>query len=119
VSTVGWGHFSKKREKWRTRPPVDSSFCYIYSEVRINQTETALKNWRSGQVMSERLSAGILHLERYESVDPQHPLGGRDRGKDVVFAKAGERWIAACFFPPTEPSFAEIKTKFQDDLKGS
>jgi fido (protein-threonine AMPylation protein) len=68
--------------------------------------------------MSERLSAGILHLERYESVDPQHPLGGRDGGKDIVFAKEGERWIAACFFPPTEPSFAEVKTKFQADVKG-
>ena len=68
--------------------------------------------------MSERLSAGILHLERYESVDPQHPLGGRDGGKDIVFAKEGERWIAACFFPPTEPSAAEVKTKFQDDVKG-
>lgn len=68
--------------------------------------------------MSERLSAGILHLERYESVDPQHPLGGRDGGKDIIFAKEGERWIAACFFPPTEPGFAGIKAKFRDDVNG-
>jgi hypothetical protein len=68
--------------------------------------------------MSERLSAGILHLERYESVDPQHPLGGKDGGKDIIFMKDGERWIAACFFPPTEPTFADIKTKFQGDVKG-
>ena len=68
--------------------------------------------------MSERLSAGILHLERYESVDPQHPLGGRDGGKDVIFLKEGERWIGACFFPPTEPSFTDIKNKFQDNVKG-
>ena len=59
-----------------------------------------------------------MHLEGFESVDPQHPLGGPDETKDILARKAGKKWIGAAYFPPTPKSFAEIKKKFGDDFGG-
>lgn len=69
--------------------------------------------------MSERLGAGILSVEGYEDIDPQAPLGGADDGKDILCTKAGNKYVAACYFPNTQKSFAEIKAKFEGDLVGS
>lgn len=41
-------------------------------------TETALREWRFGQTQAERLLAALMHIEGYEGVDPQNPLGGPD-----------------------------------------
>jgi len=82
-------------------------------------TEFALKDWRSGQIQSERLSVALLYLEGYEAVDPQHPFGGPDGGKDVICLKGVERWIAAAHFPPTDDEFKDIKKKFVQDLEGA
>ncbi len=84
-----------------------------------NSTESALKDWRSGQIQSERLSVALLYLEGYAAVDPQHPFGGPDGGKDVVCLKGVERWVAAAHFPPTEEEFKDIKEKFKRDLDGA
>lgn len=81
-------------------------------------TETVLHDWRYGQPQAERLCAAIMHLEGFESVDPQHPLGGPDETKDILAIKAGKKWVGAAYFPPTEKSFAEIQKKFCDDLIG-
>jgi len=77
-----------------------------------------LRDWRYGPTQAERLCAAILHLESFEDVDPQHPLAGPDGLKDVRCAKDGRTWIAAAYFPPTHPTFSEIRTKFKDDLCG-
>lgn len=81
-------------------------------------TETVLRDWRYGQPQAERLCSGLLHVEGYEAVDPQCPLGGPDGLKDVLASRDGLRWVAGCYFPPTHPSFGKIKTKFTDDLAG-
>jgi fido (protein-threonine AMPylation protein) len=59
-----------------------------------------------------------LHLESFEDVDPQHPLGGPDGLKDVRCSKDGKTWIAAAYFPPAAPTFTEIRTKFDHDFAG-
>jgi fido (protein-threonine AMPylation protein) len=69
-------------------------------------------------VHAERLVAGLLHVEGYKKIDPQHPLGGPDGKKDVLFQCEEKKWIAASYFPPTQVSFAEIRTKFSNDLGG-
>lgn len=81
-------------------------------------TESALREWRYGQTQTERLVAALLHLEFFESVDPQHPLGGPDGLKDVRCRRDRLTWIAAAYFPPTAPTFADIKRKFIDDFAG-
>ena len=77
-----------------------------------------MRPWRYGQVQSERLCAALLHLEGYEDIDPQCPLGGGDGKKDVLFRHDGKTWIAAVYFPTTEKTFDETKTKFTGDFKG-
>ncbi len=81
-------------------------------------TESAVREWRFGQTQAERLVAALLHVEGFEAVDPQHPLGGPDGLKDVLCRKNGQTWIAAAYFPPTPCKFSEIKAKFNHDFPG-
>jgi hypothetical protein len=60
----------------------------------------------------------MLYLESFQDVDPQHPLGGPDGLKDVRCTKNEKMWIAAAYFPPTHPTFNEIRTKFDHDFGG-
>lgn len=82
------------------------------------QTEAILRDWRFGQPQAERLCGGLLHLEDYEDVDPQHPLGGPDGLKDVLCRRNGRLWVAAAYFPSTVPSFRDVKAKFKHDTAG-
>jgi hypothetical protein len=60
----------------------------------------------------------LLHLEGYESVDPQSPLGGPDGLKDILCTRDGEKWVAAVFFATTRQRFSSIAAKFVHDLEG-
>jgi fido (protein-threonine AMPylation protein) len=81
-------------------------------------TEAALRDWIYGQIPAERLVAQLLHLEGYAAITPQHPLGGPDGKKDILFVRDNEQWLAAVFFPPTASSFSELAQKFKADLQG-
>lgn len=81
-------------------------------------TESALRDWRNGQPQAERLVAALLHLEGFEAVDPQHPLGGPDGLKDVLCRKDGLSWVAAAYFPTTSITLCAIKKKFRGDFVG-
>ncbi|UVL00521.1 Fic family protein [Pseudomonas sp. B21-048] len=81
-------------------------------------TESALREWRYGQTQAERMVAALLHLEGFEAVDPQHPLGGPDGLKDVLCCKDGLSWVAAAYFPSTLSEFRVIKSKFEHDIEG-
>jgi hypothetical protein len=83
-----------------------------------DRTEPTLQAWRYGQTQAERLVAALLHIEEYETVDPQHPLGGPDGLKDVRCQKDALTWIAAAYFPPTPPTFSDIQRKFEHDFAG-
>lgn len=86
--------------------------------VTEQSTEFALRDWRYGQTQAERLCAGILSIEGFSAVDPQHPLGGPDGLKDIRCKRGFTEYIAAAYFPPTKPTFSEIRSKFLSDLEG-
>jgi hypothetical protein len=82
-----------------------------------DETWRRLLYWTKEQKASERLAASILENEKY-SVDPSHPLGGKDGGKDLICLKDGLKLIGAAYFPRDQQSFADIKKKFRNDLQG-
>jgi hypothetical protein len=55
----------------------------------------------------------------FEDVDPSHPLGGRDGGKDVTCLRDGVRHIGAFYFPRGQQSFNDIESKFASDLEAA
>jgi hypothetical protein len=57
-------------------------------------------------------------MERYNSIDPSHPLGGKDGLKDFVCEKGGVKYIGASYFPRGQQRFNAIKTKFERDIEG-
>lgn len=83
-----------------------------------DETWTRLLNWIKGQKSSERLAVHILRVEGFKSIDPSHPLGGKDGLKDLVTMKDNIKWIGAAYFPNGQKSLREIKEKFKSDLAG-
>ena len=82
-----------------------------------DETWNRLLNWTKGQ-KSERLAAHILSSDGFKSIDPSHPLGGKDGLKDIISMKDNLQWIAAAYFPRGQKNFTEIKKKFISDIKG-
>ncbi|MEU1735314.1 Fic family protein [Streptosporangium sp. NPDC020145] len=81
-------------------------------------TESDLRDWRGGQINAERMCASILAINDYIDIDPQAPLGGPDGKKDILAKRLGHTYVAAVYFPPTHPSFSEIRRKFINDRLG-
>lgn len=86
---------------------------------RWDETWHRLREWTNGQAPSERLAAQMLAAEGFESLDPSHPLGGKDGRQDAICTKDGKRWTMAVYFPRGEKTIGDIKTKFLHDLKGA
>lgn len=82
---------------------------------RGDETWNRLLFWSDAQKASERLAGHILAAEGYKSIDPSHPLGGRDGLKDITCKKDSVSWIAACYFPNGQKSFKDIQEKFLHD----
>lgn len=82
------------------------------------ETWNRLRVWDKEQSPSEKLAAQILFSEKYESIDPSHPLGGPDGLKDILCVKDGKKYIAACYFPREQQNFSALKKKFESDLIG-
>jgi hypothetical protein len=85
---------------------------------RWDETWHRLREWTNGQAHSERLAAQVLIDEGFDGIDPSHPLGGKDGGKDALSSKQGKKWVMAVYFPRGQKDFAEIRTKFEGDLSG-
>lgn len=68
---------------------------------------------------SERLAAQIIIHEGFDKLDPTHPLGGPDGGKDSLCIKDDKSWIMAVYFPRGQKSIRDIKVKFNNDLSGA
>ncbi len=81
-----------------------------------DETWRRLRLWTDGQGPSERLAAQILLAESYRDLDPSHPLGGPDGGRDAVATKDGKRWVMAVYFPREQQPLASIATKFVADF---
>jgi hypothetical protein len=85
---------------------------------RPHETWHRLRDWTSGQAPSERLSAQILLNEGFVGLDPSHPLGGPDGGKDALCRRDGKKWVMAVYFSRGQQSLGAIKKKFLADLQG-
>jgi hypothetical protein len=82
------------------------------------ETWSRLLEWDKGQTPSERLATTLLANEGYTAVDPSHPLGGKDGGKDALMKKDGLILVLAVYFPRSQQSFSDIKEKFNADFAG-
>jgi hypothetical protein len=85
---------------------------------RWDETWHRLREWTNGQGPSERLAAQLLLHEHYEAIDPSHPLGGKDGGRDAVCQKDGLVWSMAAYFPRGQQDFDVIKKKFLAGVNG-
>lgn len=85
---------------------------------RWDETWHGLRDWTNGQAPSERLAAQLLLQQGFDGVDPSHPLGGPDGGKDALCSKQGKKWIMAVYFPRGQKDFTQIRKKFEGDLLG-
>lgn len=83
---------------------------------RWDETWHRLLEWTNSSGQSERLAAQVLYAEGYEDIDPSHPLGGPDGGRDARCIKDGEPWVMAVYFPRGQQSLTTIKTKLVSDL---
>lgn len=83
------------------------------------ETFYRLLEWDKGQAESERLAALILEQEGFRDIDPSHPLGGKDGGKDMLCEFNGFKWIGAAYFPRGQQNFSAIKKKYRHDLEGA
>ena len=84
----------------------------------MNNTYQILINWDKGQALAERMSAKVIHIEGYEEIDPQSPVGGRDGTKDIICSKNGLKFVIGCYFPNGQKNFKAIKDKFENDKLG-
>ena len=81
-----------------------------------DETWHRLLKWTAGQTPSERLAALVLDEEGYESIDPSHPLGGKDGGADAIVKKAGATWVMAVYFPRDQQTIKTITDKLTSDI---
>jgi hypothetical protein len=91
----------------------------LLTRNRYDETWHRLIEWTKGQAPSERLAAQILVHEGFSSLDPSHPLGGPDGGKDAMANKDGLRFAMAVYFPRGPQPLSEILSKFETDLAGA
>lgn len=52
----------------------------------------------------------------FERLDPSHPYGGKDGGRDGVCTRDGRRYVMAVYFPRGPKTFSTVKKKLLDDL---
>lgn len=83
---------------------------------RWDETWHRLIDWTSGQAKSERLSAQVLAADGFSIIEPSHPLGGKDSGRDATCKRGEEEWAVAVYFPRGQQAFAEIRKKFLADV---
>ncbi|WP_410596504.1 tetratricopeptide repeat protein [Amycolatopsis sp. lyj-23] len=86
--------------------------------IRDDETWHRLLAWTRGQAPSERLAAQVLLAEGFTDLDPSHPLGGPDGGRDAIARRDGRTWVMAVYFPRNQQRFADIKKKFVADFRG-
>lgn len=82
-----------------------------------DETWYRLKNWTKASKDAERLASQTLKYEGYKSLDPSHPHGGPDQGKDIVGYKNNKTFLIAVTFSKNELSWAKLKNKFCQDLE--
>jgi len=87
--------------------------------LRMDETHKRLLDWTYGQPPSERLAALILDDEGYRDIDPSHPLGGTDGGRDGHCTRDGEQGVWAVYFPRGQQRPKEISDKLEADIEAA
>jgi len=82
-----------------------------------DETWYRLKEWTKGSKEAERLASQTLRFEGFKFLDPSHPLGGPDQGKDIICHKDDKTFLIAVSFSKNDLSWSKLKKKFTDDLK--
>lgn len=85
---------------------------------RPDETWHRLREWTARSGWAERLAAQVLLCEGFTSLDPRHPLGGRDGGADALARFDNKSWVMAVYFPLGQQDFEKTKSKFLEDSKG-
>ncbi|MCL9844270.1 glycine-rich domain-containing protein [Ralstonia solanacearum] len=83
---------------------------------RWDETWHRLREWTNGQAPSERLAAQILISEGFSDINPSHPLGGKDGGRDGACTRDGKPWITAVYFPRGQQAIKHFRKKLKGDL---
>jgi hypothetical protein len=87
---------------------------------RFDETWHRLRDWNGGQTKSEMLAWQVVAAAGYTRIDPAHPHGGPDGGRDAMCERDGEKWVMAAYFPPSgQQTPAKIKKKLLHDIKGA
>ena len=69
---------------------------------------------QKGQTRSERLAQRFFP-RKLRGFRPDHPLGGKDGGKDAIATKEGMRFAMAVYFPRGQQTLNAIRVKFEGD----
>ncbi|HEX6981301.1 MAG TPA: hypothetical protein VF181_00935 [Balneolaceae bacterium] len=81
-----------------------------------DETWHRLKEWTKGSKVAERLAAQVLRYEGFKFLDPSHPLGGPDQGKDIICYKDEKAFLIAVSFSKNQLNWSRIKKKFDSDF---
>ncbi|MDY6808951.1 MAG: restriction endonuclease [Actinomycetota bacterium] len=84
----------------------------------MDETQQRLLGWANGQ-HSERLAAQVLLADGYKDLDPSHPYGGPDGGRDGVCTRDGNRWVMAVYFPRGQVTVKDVENKLRSDIEGA
>jgi hypothetical protein len=57
--------------------------------------------------------------EDYKDIDPSHPLGGPDGGRDGECTRHGEKGVWAVYFPRNQQSLKVIEVKLEADIEAA
>jgi hypothetical protein len=112
-------------QTWQGTKRQDSIVCLLGDmrgdemTTRWDETWHRLLEWTNGQGPSERLAAQVLVYEGFTNIDPNHPLGGKDGGRDAVCKKDGLSWAMAVYFPRGQQDFTTISKKFSSDMEAA
>ncbi len=82
------------------------------------ETWHRLLEWDKGNAASERLISRLLPSEVFTEIDPSHPLGGPDGGKDILCNRGDVKFVVGCYFARGKQSFSDIAKKFKSDFEG-
>lgn len=88
--------------------------------MRTDETQKRLLDWTAGQAPSERLAAQVLLAAGYEDVDPSHPLGGPDGGRDGECTRDGVKGVWAVYFSRgQDKTLTKLKNKLKADIEAA
>ncbi|SKS74044.1 Uncharacterised protein [Mycobacteroides abscessus subsp. bolletii] len=83
--------------------------------MRSDETQYRLLERTYVQSVSEPLAAQVLMDQGYTNLDPIHPFGGPDGGRDGECQRDGKPYVMAVYFPRGKKGFGEVKKKFVSD----